>query len=55
MAQEAFEMALEAFEMEVVTALIKVPVGTPKRKQRVAAQMVPVASAGSSSYKLLAL
>jgi hypothetical protein len=41
----------EAFEMEVLTAVLKVPVITKKRKRRVAEQMVPEISPGSYSYR----
>jgi hypothetical protein len=43
--------AAVAFEMEVLTAVLEVPGTTKKRKQRVAEQMIPEISPGSSSYK----
>jgi hypothetical protein len=53
---KAVKAALEkaaavAFEMEVLTAVLKVPGTTKKRKQRVAEQMIPEILQGSSSYK----
>jgi hypothetical protein len=43
--------AAVAFEMEVLTAVLKVPGTTKKRKQRVAEQMNPKISPGTYSYK----
>jgi hypothetical protein len=45
--------AAVAFEMEVLTAVLKVPGITKKRKQKqsVAEQMIPAIPSGSSSYK----
>jgi hypothetical protein len=43
--------AAVAFEMEVLTAVLKVPGTTKKRKQRVAEQMTPAIPSGSISYK----
>jgi hypothetical protein len=38
--------------MEVLTAILKVPVITKKRKRRVAEKMVPEISPGSNSYRV---
>ena len=43
--------AAVAFEMEVLTAVLKVPGTTKKRKQRVSEQMTPSIPSDSSSYK----
>jgi hypothetical protein len=43
--------AAEAFEMEVLTAVLEVPGITKKRKQRVAEKMSPAIPPGSRSYK----
>ena len=55
-ALKAVKAALEkaaavAFEMEVLTAVLKVPGTTKKRKQRVAEKMSPAIPSGSHSYK----